>query len=359
LGAAILAKKNPQSSILEKWMKNNEVIRHTEKEVNKILREKFSFRYVIVDDKYERLELEERLIATLAEVSLNYASPTWLGHYSPNVEIRESGLWNVQYVHSNRHMEQEHLRRLEQLVHKTLLFETGKKRALILIPCCKTKTVNPTCQHLSQPLYEVVEMRNKLIDLLKATPALREKPENKKGVLNPDAPITGAVDLYNGRFYKKTKKALLDILGEKYPHVRVLIVSALYGLVKLDEGIKEYELTMTDKLANRMKVYRFWQKEGLWRILLEYIHKNQITHIWSLLPGSLQFPYHQVFLDLWKILKNTPIKCIRVEVPGAGSATGCKRGKWLTHVIKDNPLHLITCTSKKPHPGNLYKYSHC
>ena len=340
-------------------MKSSEVLRHVEEKVSKILREKFSFCYVIVDDKHERLELEERLIATLARFSLKYASPIWLGRYSPNVEIRESGLWNVQYVHGNKHMEQEHLRRLEQLVHKTLLFEIGRKRALILIPCCKTKTVNPTCQHLSQPLRGVEEMRSKLVDLLKVTPALREKPENKRGVLNPDAPITRAVDLYNGRFYKKTKKALLDILGEKYPHVRVLIVSALYGLVKLDEGIKEYELTMTDKLANGMKVYRFWQKEGLWRILLEYIRRNQITHIWSLLPDSPQFPYHRVFRELWKILKNTPIKCIRVEVPGAGSATGCKRGKWLTHVIKDNPLHLITCTSKKPYPGNLYKYSPC
>ena len=147
--------------------------------------------------------------------------------------------------------------------------------------------------------------------------------------------------MYAGNFYRKAKKVLLDILHGKCPHIHVLIVSALYGLVKLDEGIKEYELTMYDKLVNGIRVYRFWQREGLWKILLDYIHKNKITHIWSLLPNSTQYPYHQVFEELWRTLRNTPIKCIHVEVPEAGSSTGIKRAEWLVHIIENNPLHLI------------------
>ena len=106
-----------------------------------------------------------------------------------------------------------------------------------------------------------------------------EKPENQRGVLNPSASLTRAIDLYVGNFYRKARKVLLDILYGKYPYVHVLIVSALYGLVKLDEELREYELAMNDKLVDGMRVYRFWQREGLWRILLDYIHENGITHI--------------------------------------------------------------------------------
>jgi hypothetical protein len=244
-------------------------------------------------------------------------------------------------VNSPKYIEPKQLARLEQLVYETLATETMGKRALILIPCCKRKNVYPANNALSTSLPGINDLRNKLLRLLQATPWLRGKPENQRGVLNPNAPLTRAIDLYVGNFYRKAKRVLLDILHGKYPYIHVLIVSALYGLVKLDEGIREYELTMDDKLVNGIKVYRFWQEEGLWKILLDYIHKNKITHIWSLLPSSTQYPYHQVFEELWRTLRNTPIKCIHVEIPEAGSATGTKRAEWLEYVIENNPLHLI------------------
>jgi len=73
--------------------------------------------------------------------------------------------------------------------------------------------------------------------------------------LNPSAPLTRAVDLYSGNFYRRARGTLLNLADRKQElDVHVLIVSALYGLVKLDEGIKEYELTITDRLVNGMKV---------------------------------------------------------------------------------------------------------
>ena len=341
LGAAILAKENPHDPRLREWTKRNKPLRDIEEKISKLLREKFSFRYIRVDERDERLELEERLISTLARFSPKYVSPNWLGRYSPSREIRESGLWNVEHVNSPRYIGPKQLARLEQLVYETLAAETRGKRALMLIPCCKSKNVYPTNNALSTPLPGINDLRNKLLKLLQATPSLRERPENQRGVLNPNAPLTRAIDLYVGNFYRKAKKVLLDILHGKYPHIHVLIVSALYGLVKLDEGIREYELTMDDKLVNGIRVYKFWQREGLWKILLNYIHKNKITYIWSLLPSSTQYPYHQVFEELWRTPRNIPIKCIHVGIPEAGSSTGIKRAEWLVHIIEDNPLYLV------------------
>lgn len=41
---------------------------------------------------------ESRLIVTIAQCSECKPSHNWLGRYSPVKKIRESGLWNIQYV---------------------------------------------------------------------------------------------------------------------------------------------------------------------------------------------------------------------------------------------------------------------
>lgn len=372
LGAAIMAKeKDPRLNL---WLneKNKAPLSDVEEKVSNILHEKFSFRYIQVDDENERLELEERLIATLAKFSPKRISPNWLGLHSPYKEVRKSGLWNIKHINSRRYLGPTHLARLDQLVHKTLTLYARNKKALILIPCSKSKnqpkrsipasSEKPaTCTKTQSrtPLPHLTEPRNKLLKLVKETPHLRERPENQRGVLNPSAPPARAIDLYTGHLHRKVEKALRDILKGKYPYIHVLIVSALYGLVKLDEKIREYNLSMNDKLANGAKVYQFWQQEQLWKILQNYIQENKITHIWSLLPTK----YHKVFKELWANLKNKPTKCIHIKPSKAGSATPTKRGQWLNHIIENDPLHLI---SQQPLPPNqaasltmLFQYIPC
>ncbi|MBS7636104.1 hypothetical protein KEJ37_01965 [Candidatus Bathyarchaeota archaeon] len=72
-----------------------------EEAITKILREKFSFRFIILDPHVERMGskgLESALIGTLASCKLCKPSPNWLGNYSPVQKIRESGLWLVQHL---------------------------------------------------------------------------------------------------------------------------------------------------------------------------------------------------------------------------------------------------------------------
>ncbi len=74
-----------------------------EEKITKILREKFSFRFIILDPYVERIGskgLERPLIGTLASCKLCKPSFNWLGNYSPVKKIRESGLWLVQHLKS-------------------------------------------------------------------------------------------------------------------------------------------------------------------------------------------------------------------------------------------------------------------
>jgi hypothetical protein len=238
------------------------------------------------------------------------------------------------------------------------------QNVLLLIPCCKQKNV-VAFQGQSQGIPGIQLLRNQLFHYIQNTQVLANRAENQRGILNIGAPLTQAIDLYTGIFYQVANNSLRAIMTGKYPSIHVLIVSAFYGLAKLDEGLKEYELQMGDTLHTGIKVYQFWQQNRLWQILQNYIIQNNITHIWSLLPDSLpSFPYHRVFNPLWKILRNTQIRCFHVQVPDARTGTGYKRAQWLVEILNTNPCYLVGLPSYPPQqlrsiPGYIFNYVPC
>jgi hypothetical protein len=82
-------------------LRNIQKEKDIEKKITQILRKKFSFRFIIVDNQVERMGtngLERRLIGTVSRCSFCKASSNWLGKYSPKKQVKESGLWIVQHL---------------------------------------------------------------------------------------------------------------------------------------------------------------------------------------------------------------------------------------------------------------------
>jgi hypothetical protein len=72
-----------------------------ESEITAILRERFGFRFLILDDAVKRMGsegLESRLISTVANCQVCQACASWLGNSSPVNKIRDHGLWQVQHL---------------------------------------------------------------------------------------------------------------------------------------------------------------------------------------------------------------------------------------------------------------------
>lgn len=72
-----------------------------EREVTQIIRQKFSFRFIEIADEMQRMGnqgLERALIGTLASCPQCGPSDGWLGRYSPDVRICETGLWLIQFL---------------------------------------------------------------------------------------------------------------------------------------------------------------------------------------------------------------------------------------------------------------------
>jgi len=75
-----------------------------ESEITRILRENFSFRFILLSSQRERMGskgLESSLIGTIAHCQLCKPSNNWLGNYSPKARIRGSGLWQVQHLNAD------------------------------------------------------------------------------------------------------------------------------------------------------------------------------------------------------------------------------------------------------------------
>ena len=124
LGTALLKRKGfPDDEIIE-WKKGRKSPRWSdfkdvEDEVSQILRSRFFFRVVAVDDVAERKTLEEKLIASLAACPHCRPSEGWLGRFAWSEKIRRSGLWNSNHVNSENKMDVDDLERLKQLVRQT------------------------------------------------------------------------------------------------------------------------------------------------------------------------------------------------------------------------------------------------
>lgn len=79
----------PENAVYKDAKKNAEI----EARVSKYLRGNFSFVVFPVDEKEERLRLEEGIISSLHHAEDFAPSEKWAGRFSPEAEIRESGMW--------------------------------------------------------------------------------------------------------------------------------------------------------------------------------------------------------------------------------------------------------------------------
>jgi len=82
-------------------LRNIDKEKKIETEITKIIRENFSFRYIVVDEQAARLGkngLEKKYIETVSGCRECRPSENWLGQFSPLEKIRNSGMWLVQYV---------------------------------------------------------------------------------------------------------------------------------------------------------------------------------------------------------------------------------------------------------------------
>jgi len=77
------------------------------------------------------------------------------------------------------------------------------QNALVLIPCCKQKNVVAFRGQFQPSVPNIQNLRAQLLQQIRITPTIANRPENQRGILNPNTPLTQAINLYVRNFYKK------------------------------------------------------------------------------------------------------------------------------------------------------------
>jgi hypothetical protein len=97
-------------------MRNIEKEKQIESEISKILCQRFSFRFIILEGQQKRIGkegVESRLIGTVTGCNVCKASDSWLGRFSPIDHIRNGKLWLSQYLIAEGITEQDK----EDIIH--------------------------------------------------------------------------------------------------------------------------------------------------------------------------------------------------------------------------------------------------
>jgi cytoplasmic iron level regulating protein YaaA (DUF328/UPF0246 family) len=116
---------------------------------------------------------------------------------------------------------------------------------------------------------------------------------------------------------------------ELYPNqscIRLVIISALYGLLDGDDLIQEYNLKMDDKVSGQ-RLYTWWKRHKLVDIVEEYILSCKPVTVHDLLPINYLKALHpwppESIYHLWK-----PLDC-----SGLGQGSSYHRGKHLEYLF--------------------------
>lgn len=131
----------------------------------------------------------------------------------------------------------------------------------------------------------------------------------------------------HSQLYRQVSPVSWDELKKTREKLDLVIVSALYGLVKHEEPIRWYDKTMKDdRDGQTLKVW--WRKQGLCAILMDYIERNGISEVHNVLSND----YNEALKGCFE---NLPIKYSYHDFSMYRSGSNAYRGKWVDNFIRN------------------------
>jgi hypothetical protein len=210
-------------------------------------------------------------------------------------------------------------------------------KLLILIPCCGEKTKNGTSGYqknspntiffyISKGAGERLQMLRKQVAL-----AFGEPPGPDVGfeIDAPQIKFLEAYKRYCGNLYSKISNDSWKKL-EQNPKIRLIIVSALYGLLNYNEPIRYYNRSMKDHIIQRKLLKTWWKTHALTDILLNYIKINEIREVHDFLSKD----YRDALRNLSMCCKSIGVLYFPHDYPGLGSGSDFHRGVDVNDLIQ-------------------------
>lgn len=221
-------------------LRDPEYERTIEARVSEYIRLNITFTVIKVEDKQQRLALESKLIASLARNPEQLPSDTWLGRFSPEQKIVESGLWQKQHLDS-------------EPLSKSDLISLVEKYSNSKTSTITTKADNPLMERYSKLKSIVVtrkEQFNRLITFIEKETEWLKAPASTKFHLCKESGL-----LEHSCNVAETMLKLKNALAPEISDESCVIVALLHDLGKV--GMPGKPQYLINEPTERQKKYGY------------------------------------------------------------------------------------------------------
>jgi cytoplasmic iron level regulating protein YaaA (DUF328/UPF0246 family) len=216
------------------------------------------------------------------------------------------------------------------------------ERTLILVPCCLRKKPDDTGDTGDTPDYDrrfcitnylskdkakkLMELRRLVARNLEAGPDIGSETLQATQVR-----YMRAYERYRGQLYSKISRESWEKLNG-HSDLSLIIVSALYGILRHDEFIRNYDRKMTDKIEGR-QLKTWWKNKGLCDILLDYVKRNKIEVVHDFLSED----YSEAIKPFQSKIKELGLRYEYHKLSEFGSGSNYYRGEEVNELIQTFP----------------------
>lgn len=201
--------------------------------------------------------------------------------------------------------------------------------SLILIPCCARKRPGGQSASAASALGGILDsdVWLRLCTARVALAAILGLPlDSDLESVNRccSLPLMPARLRYDGNLYRSAGLVKAHVGGDQ----RLLIVSALYGLLEAGDPIRHYNLQMKDMLPGRISVKRWWREQGLPQVVCNAANNIGAEQLHDLLSGHYRD-------SLRGMESGLPESCsyIPYQYPGLGTGSDYHRGSDLKRLL--------------------------
>ena len=207
---------------------------------------------------------------------------------------------------------------------------------LILSPCCHKKKRGGTFAYSEESCIVQnlsCESAMKLLELRKMVgTAFDDKhgPDLAFGITEPQIEYLEACRRYAGHLYSEISAESWKKISHT-PELKLVIVSALYGLVNFNELIRYYNRTMKDHILHGRLLKTWWKQQGLSSIILDYVVQNKVKKVHDFLSTD----YSQAATNLDSGLNGLGVNYFHHSYAGLGSGSDYHRGRDINALIQE------------------------
>lgn len=140
---------------------------------------------------------------------------------------------------------------------------------------------------------------------------------------------------YSGRTFSKIDNRAWNRIVDNPDEFDCIILSALYGLVRFDEPIRNYPIKQADKIPQKSTIKSFWKNQGASDWVFDYVKRNKVDNVKFVLSTSYSEIVQRDLL-IERLKDELGIIAEDKQFKAEGRKSMILRGRYINDLLLDN-----------------------